>query len=102
MKRVSGFLLPLLLVLLVIPAVAAIGLEPVNGLYGLDLETKTITEEEVAVEQHGETLAALAVEPKPAGDTLAVITMVAGTAEYGSPTVAGGIPVLPGGIVGAP
>nr|BDD45005.1 hypothetical protein 24 [Spirochaetaceae bacterium] len=101
--RVSGFLMLLLFGLLVAGTVVADGLEPSNGIdFPAITETKTIIEEEVVAGQRGETLAAFAVEPKPSVDPITAITMVAGTAEYESPTVAGGIPVLPGGLTGIP
>lgn len=102
MRRVSGFLLPLLLALLVIPAVAAIDYESVNGMDIPKLETKTITEEEVAAEQHGEILAVYAVESKPSqsAGTPELLT----TAIYYGPItgnreiIEGGIRASPGGL----
>jgi hypothetical protein len=99
MKRVSGFLLPLLLALLVIPAVAAFDLESDNGMSVPNLETKTIGQEEVTAEQRGEILIAIAVNPRPVRRPVYTeLLMAAITAQYESPVEAGGIPVSPGGL----
>jgi len=100
MKRSSGMLMLILVALLVILPVSAFGLDPDNGLYGLDMETKTIEREEVTELLLGENVTAFAVEPKPVEIELIQVVY------YGIPNNRfgdeGGIPVSPGGLAGSP